>query len=89
MNTELALPTIHMNGTSKEALVEQLCEAGSAVNTAIRALALATPNARDYYPQGPDTFKRALAQHVARMEALSGVVSELQTLVERIDGVMP
>ena len=86
MNTELALPTIHSNGTSKDALVTQLCDAGAAVNDAIRALAEATPSGRDYYPQGPDALKRAMVQHEARMEALRGVLNELQTLVERIDG---
>ncbi len=59
----MLLPSIHLNGTSAEQLLEQACEAGNAVRAAIVALEAAGPNARDYYPQGDDAFTRARAEH--------------------------
>lgn len=84
MNTDLAIPTIHLNGTSREALVEQLCEAVHALRIAGRALAAACPNGRDYYPQGEQAIQHALSQHAARLKAVDTVIGELERIAEAI-----
>lgn len=82
----MMVPTVHLNGTSKDDLLEQVASAGDAVGRAIDALVLAQPNARDYYPQGSDAFSMATREHLARLAALETVKRELYELLERIDG---
>jgi len=84
MSARLTLPTIHLNGTSQQALAEQLEIAGIALRVAVDAVVEAQPNGRDYYPQGPDAFQRAQNEHNARVTALQKVLTELQTLHESI-----
>ena len=78
-------PTIHLNGTSKGELLDQLCTAGSAVGDAIRALHDAAPNARDYYPQGPSAIGMAINEHSGRIAALVRVSEELDAIALHID----
>jgi ferredoxin-NADP reductase len=80
----LAIPTIHLNGTSREMLSDQLCEAYSAVRIAGDTLAKAAPNGRDYYPQGPEAFEQAVREHYARMAKLRDVMKEIETIAEAI-----
>lgn len=77
-------PTIHLNGTSREELLGQLCDAIVAINAAVRATEAACPNARDYYPLGPDAIKQALAEHTARIHKLQSVNRELNEIAEAI-----
>jgi len=81
---ELAVPTIHLNGTSKHALLEQLCEAINAIHEAGKKLAAAYPNGRDFYLQGPNAIVVALRQHDARMQKLKDVATELETIAEAL-----
>jgi hypothetical protein len=78
------LPTIHLNGTSRDALAESYANAGGAVRAALNALVEAAPNARDYYPQGGDAFTAAAAEHNARCAALRKVLEELSALAEHV-----
>lgn len=80
----MIVPTVHMNGTSKDELLRQIEIAHAAINHAIEGLAGAAPNARDYYVQGPGAFPQARAEHEARMHKLSDVMSELLALNEAI-----
>ena len=80
----LAIPTVHMNGTSREALVEGLCEAVHALHEAGRKLAAAAPNGRDYYVQGSAATGVAMDQHEARMNKLREIITELETIAEAI-----
>jgi len=77
-------PTVHLNGTSKEALLQLNMNAASAVLAAIRALTEAHPNARDFYVQGPGAYKQAVDEHVARLDKLQDVLEELSELTEAI-----
>ena len=77
----LTIPTIHLNGTSRESLVSQYADAASAVNTGIRALCENGPNARDYYVTGMGTFEKAVAEHVARIAKMQEVLNELHALM--------
>lgn len=81
----LAKPTIHLNGTGREALSEGYASAYRAVNAAIDALPEAAPNARDYYVQGSDAIRVATAEHCARVARLQAVRDELYALYEHCE----
>ena len=53
------LPTIHINGTARQTLLDHYNDAYRALLTAHAAFAEIEFNARDYYPQGPDAYPRA------------------------------
>ena len=80
--TELTFPSIHLNGTSREALSEQYLTAGQALQNALRALEDASPNARDYYPQGEDAFRKAVSEHNRRTEYVREALAQVQRLFE-------
>lgn len=82
----VALPTIHLNGTSQDHLLDGVVECERAVQTAIRALETNGPNARDYYVQGPDAFTRARKEHDDRIARLKTVSGELFALADGIAG---
>jgi hypothetical protein len=71
-------------GSSKACLLSDLCEAIDAIHQAGKILALASPNARDYYVQGAGAFEKAQDQHQARMKKLREVVTELETIAEAV-----
>lgn len=77
-------PTIHLNGTSREALLEGYVTAISAVNDAMAKLAAAAPNGRDYYPQGTGALTEAQQEHEARAAKLRSVAAELQEIAEAL-----
>lgn len=78
--TGLVFPTVHLNGTSREALVNGYVEALHAVRLATDAVAATYPNGRDYYLQGNGAINKAMDQHAARLEALKQVYAELEEL---------
>jgi hypothetical protein len=73
-------PAIHLNGTSGEVLLDQVCSAGHAVATAMKALEDAWPNGRDYYPLGDDALRRAESEWKSRIDRLRSVQQELEQL---------
>jgi hypothetical protein len=81
---ELAIPTIHVNGTSRDSLLEDFCAAIDAIHDAGRKLARATPNGRDYYTQGPAAILSAMAQHEARMAKLKSIAAELEDIASKM-----
>jgi hypothetical protein len=76
----LITPTIHLNGTSKAELAEQLANAANALMDARKALQAAAPNGRDYYPQGEQAIAKATDQHRARLMKLREILAEIQSL---------
>jgi len=78
-------PTVHLNGTSKAELIDQLCTASSAMADAIKALENASPNARDYYVQGQYAMRDAQDQHARHVNALVQVKNEIDQIAEHID----
>ena len=73
----MMVPSIHLNGTSKNELLEQQIEALRALRAAIAALRQAAPNGRDYYPQGTAAAARALAEHSRRLDKLHAIHAEI------------
>jgi len=78
--TKLVHPTIHTNGTSREALLKDYRAALFAIMRTIDTLHASAPNGRDYYPQGDAAFSTARAQHLARIALMVSVSDELETL---------
>jgi hypothetical protein len=80
----LVLPIIHLNGSSKQALVEQRVACAQALRNAGDALAAMSPNGRDYYPQ-PRLMEQAAAQHRRRAETLNALLTEIEQEMLAID----
>lgn len=78
------IPTIHLNGTSKKTLLEWYEAAYAALGKAADALAEAAPNGRDYYPQGPDAYSKAAAEHEARMRQIGKMRADIEEIVNDI-----
>jgi hypothetical protein len=66
------IPTVHLNGTSREELCLQLQRADDALLAAYEALSATAPHGRDYYPQGEDAIVKATAEHRSRLRRLIG-----------------
>jgi len=81
---DLQAPLIHLNGTSKNDLVDLLCGASQALNQAYDTLRYTVPNGRDYYPLGPAAMQRAVTEHENRMRRLDAIKAEIDTLAEAI-----
>jgi len=75
---------MHLNGTSANDLLDQHRAAMTAVEEAIEALHNAAPNARDYYPQGDDTYGKARAEYIERLRKLDSVANDLLELAMHI-----
>lgn len=80
----MQIPTIHINGTSRERLLEGLVAAIDALLKAQQAVAETAPNARDYYPQGPDAIRAAEREHYSRLTRIINVRQELEEIAEAI-----
>lgn len=80
----MRIPTVHLNGTGKEELAEQVLHAGSMLRLAITAMESAAPNGRDYYPQGPDAIREAQEEHRDRVRRVQAVRDELCAMWEGI-----
>lgn len=82
---KLTLPLIHLNGSGVENLSNLNRKAAGAIETAIRALTDASPHARDFYPLGDDAYRKARAEHEARLDALQAIFDELITIAEHAE----
>jgi hypothetical protein len=63
-------PTLHLNGTGKTNLRDEYAAAYDAIDKAIDALAAATSNARDFYPQGAGAYYQARSERDAALDQL-------------------
>jgi hypothetical protein len=85
-------PTVHLNGTSREALLEGYIDCVNAVRHAIEVCQKNGPNARDYYvitgSDGTvDAVSAAMTEHEARLEKLEAVLAELREIGEHVAGL--
>lgn len=68
-----ALPTIHLNGTGADNLRKEYRALRMAVTAAADALAAATCNARDFYPQDATAWQQAQAERTEMFNLLQRV----------------
>ncbi len=64
------IPTIHLNGTGFTTLRDEYAAAYDAIEKAIDALAAATLNGRDFYPQPEGAYYQARNERRAALEKL-------------------
>lgn len=63
-------PTIHLNGTSANELIQRYEAAYTALTEAARLLAQCAPHGRDYYPQGAGAYAQATREFGQAMDGL-------------------
>jgi hypothetical protein len=71
--TAYALPTIHLNGTGAKSLADEYHAVYHAIDRASDALAAATCNARDFYPQGDAAWQQARDERAEMFRKLAEV----------------
>lgn len=81
----MIIPTIHLNGTSKKELVQQLRTASVACSELEKALVAAAPHGRDYYPQGSDALTQAAEAHSKRIQSAHAIRAELLAIYQGIE----
>lgn len=84
----MMVPTVHLNGTMGAELLDNVSEICGALREALEAMRAGWPNGRDYYPQGPEAFKKACSEWDARLVLVEGVRKEFQELAEKIVDAM-
>lgn len=82
---KITVPIIHPNGTSRKELLDLRENAYAALEHALDALKRMTPNGRDYYPAGPCLLNGALLQHQRRLQAVHGIMEELEEECRQIN----
>lgn len=80
----LAVPIVHLNGTSRNGLLEQTQAAYDAARVLGDALREMTPNGRDYYPAGPEAFELARTQHAERLAMVRRLRHDLECIAAAI-----
>jgi len=81
----LKVPTIHLNGTARDLLVEEYGNALSALEKARQALRAITVHGRDYYVQDtPRAIDFAIAEHAHRINRVQDVELEIQEILSKI-----
>lgn len=82
--TKTILPVIHMNGTSKEELLEQRLDAVRALREVRARLATMHPNGRDYYPVD-GLYQKAVEQHQRRAQVVVDLMREIEEEAALVD----
>ncbi len=77
-------PLVHINGTSKQELLDQRFDAIDAIVAAGDALAKTAPNGRDHYPAGPEYLEKAEEQFERRRNWLRQIMLELEEEIRQI-----
>ena len=80
----LTVPSIHLNGSSPDVLLEDYRTAAMAVASAIDALGRVMPHGRDYYVQGEGALAHAIKEHRARIKKLENVRDELTAIARHV-----
>lgn len=79
----MIVPTIHLNGTSREELFRQLSSVTEALDNVLDKMSNAVPHGRDYYPQGDDGYKKAIHEHIVRVNTVTALRNEYMALMEK------
>lgn len=79
-------PTIHLNGTPSERLLDGYTAARDAITAALSAVRETAPHMRDYYvqPGGEGLWNKAVEEHRDRLSRLEVISGEFVTLAEAV-----
>lgn len=80
--SNLVLPVVHLNGTSKNGLLQQYCDSMAALRKAIQSLP--APHGRDYYPKGEDVIQAAIAQREGWQIAIQNVLDQVEEIATHV-----
>jgi hypothetical protein len=80
--SNMKLPTIHLNGTSAKSLAESYQFAATELSSALTALENVELNGRDYYPQGQEAWSQAREEYIERCRKLKNIVDEVQAIAD-------
>lgn len=75
---QITLPTVHLNGTSRQMLSDSYFNAYRKLQDAIRSFNEIEHNARDYYVQGLGAWPQATYQRIQMQEHLNAVQKYLE-----------
>lgn len=78
------LPTVHLNGSSVNNLKDDWLWVSDAARTLLNKLTEASPNSRDYYPQGGSAYAIARDEHADRMRAVQGIVADANLILAHL-----
>jgi hypothetical protein len=78
---EVVLPTVHLNGTSGDVLLNQRIDYRRALREALKKLREASPHPRDF-PDATDRFQRALDVHHSRVRVLEALIRDITIELE-------
>lgn len=76
MSDDIVIPLVNLNGTSREALVQQQIKVLGCLTALSVALGEASPHGRDYQPD-PSRFPEAVNQHAARVRDVNRMIDEV------------
>lgn len=74
----LTLPSVHLNGTSRQTLLDGYTEAYRKLIEFRDAFNAIEHNARDYYVQGPDAYYKARDQRDAERQRIADLMRYLE-----------
>jgi hypothetical protein len=80
----MQFPLVHNNGSDPRKLIEGFLEASKAVGKALELVEQCQPHARDYHVQSTEAMVEASKEHVARVQALIDIRTELMALTENV-----
>jgi hypothetical protein len=86
---DLTYPTVHLNGTGKQGLLDQQLDMMRTIRKALDSLRQNFPHGRDYYTQdagavqGP-SYQKARREQESRIERLQAVYDEIESIAEHI-----
>jgi hypothetical protein len=83
-DVNIEAPTVHLNGTSKDSLIEPLDASYFLLDEAVKMMKQSAPNGRDYYVKEVDSLSRAMDQHLSRMKRVDDVMKEIEELIGMI-----
>ena len=80
----MPMPTVHLNGASRESLVQQRTDVADALRDVEKAIGQAWPHGRDYYTQGPDALSAAQQAWRERVTVVAEMREEIMEEALRI-----
>jgi hypothetical protein len=86
----LALPVVHLNGTSRESLMDGQREVATALREALEKMTQNAPHPRDYLgapmpvEKGEALWKRAQAEHQDRVRRTQALLDEVTSIYQQL-----
>lgn len=83
------VPSVHLNGTGRDALAKQYRDMHQAIAAAMVAFREASPHGRDYYVQGSEAYEAARDKHLRRYGVLAELLAEIEDEYCAFDRINP